>query len=81
MDLRYSLPLQNTQTCNVQPGISDLGIDNALLIAPGEPERSVLLTRMQIRGTNQMPPLGTHLVDEAAVGLIGEWIAGLDGCE
>lgn len=81
MDLRYLTSLQHTKTCNVQPTISDMGIGNALLIAPGEPERSVLLARMQVRGTNQMPPLGSHLVDANAVALISSWIDGLSACE
>jgi hypothetical protein len=61
--------------------VDDLGIANARLIAPGEPERSVLLARMKVRDGNQMPPLASHLVDEAAVQVISDWIANLAGCE
>ena len=48
---------------------------DAPLIAPGESKRSVLLARMRSRNPNtQMPPLGTQLVDTAAVALIERWI-------
>lgn len=52
-------------------------INNPLLVAPGEPERSVLLHRLAHRGekSGQMPQIGTNVVDEAAVKLFREWIA------
>lgn len=81
LDLRYSTVLAATHSCNVQPTAGDLGINNARIIAAGEPERSVLLARMKVRGLNQMPPLASHLVDQAAVDVIAVWIGGLTGCE
>ena len=50
------------------------GIKDALLVAPGDPSRSVLLHRMAIRGSGQMPQLGTAIVDQRAVKLLAEWI-------
>ena len=44
-------------------------------IVPGDAARSVLLHRVSSRDpVAQMPPLGTQLVDEAAVQLIATWI-------
>lgn len=44
-------------------------------IAPGRPEASVLFERVSSRvPAVQMPPLGTQVVDEAAVGLLRTWI-------
>jgi uncharacterized repeat protein (TIGR03806 family) len=80
LDLRYSTALSATQACNAQPAAGDLGINNARILAPGEPERSVLLARMKVRDVNQMPPLASHLVDQAAVDVIAAWIGGLAGC-
>ncbi|WP_062059704.1 PQQ-dependent sugar dehydrogenase [Cellvibrio sp. OA-2007] len=80
LDLRFSTTLSSTFTCNMQPVAGDLGISNARIIAPGEPERSVLLARMKARDDNQMPPLGSHLVDQAAVDVIAAWIGGLENC-
>lgn len=80
LDLRYSTAWSSTQACNVQPVAGDLGISNARIIAPGEPERSVLLARMKVRDANQMPPLASHVVDQAAVDVITGWIAGMASC-
>lgn len=81
LDLRFATTLPATNACDIQPGSGDLGIANARIIAPGEPDRSVLLARMKVRDENQMPPLASHLVDDAAVTLITEWIANLEGCK
>lgn len=44
-------------------------------VAPGRPDLSTLLARMRSRRpTSQMPPLGTVVVDEAAVALLTKWI-------
>ncbi|WP_242356959.1 MULTISPECIES: hypothetical protein [Anaeromyxobacter] len=44
-------------------------------IRPGDPDRSVLLARMASRDPLlQMPPLGTHAVDGAAVALVSRFI-------
>ena len=55
------------------------GVEGSLLrIAPGVPGRSALLHRLSSRSpVDQMPPIGTHLVDEDGVRLITDWIAGL----
>ena len=43
-------------------------------IAPGHPERSVLLHRMSHRKEGAMPPLATSMVDREAVEILREWI-------
>lgn len=80
LDLHFTAAFSNTNTCNVVPTSGNVGITNAMLIAPGEPERSVLLARMKLRDDNQMPPLGTHQVDVAAVQVVSDWIASLKSC-
>jgi hypothetical protein len=48
------------------------------IIAPGAPEQSALLYRDEQRGTNlQMPPLATHVVDDAGLTTLREWVASL----
>jgi uncharacterized repeat protein (TIGR03806 family) len=81
LDLRFNTSFANTHACNQSPVAGNLGINNAMLIAPGEPLRSVLLARMKIRDANQMPPIASRVVDEQAVQVIGDWISGLGGCE
>jgi putative heme-binding domain-containing protein len=48
-----------------------------MLLAPGDPDRSVLVHRLARRGRSQMPPLVTRRVDSIAVELMRTWIAGL----
>lgn len=80
MDLRYSTPLANTNTCDVAPGLGNLGIANARLIAPGAADRSVITARMNLRDTaNAMPPIGAR-VDTDGLQLIREWINSLSSC-
>ena len=59
---------------DARPVHTTFGIAEARLIAPGAPERSLLLDRMQRRGHGQMPPIGTNQIDRPAVELIREWI-------
>lgn len=48
----------------------------ALLVVPGEPQRSLLHARMRTRNPRvQMPPLGTRAIDEEGVALVARWIA------
>ena len=60
-----------------RPQHDTFGMTNAMLVAPGEPDRSVLIYRLTHRGRGQMPPLMTTRVDERAVALFREWIAGM----
>jgi mono/diheme cytochrome c family protein len=47
----------------------------ATRVVPGRPDRSVLAFRMASRNPiAQMPPLGTHFVDDEGVALIRRWI-------
>jgi uncharacterized repeat protein (TIGR03806 family) len=80
MDLRYSTALTNTNACDVAPGLGDLGITNARLIAPGAAARSVLVARMSRRDANGMPPVGSAQVDTAGAALLTEWVNSLASC-
>ncbi|MGE3667252.1 MAG: PQQ-dependent sugar dehydrogenase, partial [Steroidobacteraceae bacterium] len=81
MDLRYTTALAATNTCNAPPQSGDLGLPNARIVAPGAPGSSVLLERIDQRGTGvTMPPLASGLVDDQGVQLITDWINSLAGC-
>lgn len=56
------------------PVHTNFGIENARIVAPGSPERSLVVERMGRRGRGQMPPLASAVVDQRAVDLIREWI-------
>ena len=51
------------------------GIPDAKLVAPGNPGRSLLIHRPAVRGTGQMPPLGTLKPDPDGVALLAKWIS------
>ena len=77
MDLEISAEPGKALIVDAAPVHTKFGIDDARIVAPGQPERSVLLHRLQQRGRGQMPPLATSLVDTQAVELLREWISEL----
>jgi uncharacterized repeat protein (TIGR03806 family) len=74
MDLRFETLIENTHAFNVFPTSGNLGIPQARRIAPRSRKRSVLWHRLKLVDLNRMPPLGTSLVDETAVRIIGDWL-------
>jgi uncharacterized repeat protein (TIGR03806 family) len=78
MQLEFSTALDKMKIVDVPPYHDRFGLADARLIAPGHPERSVLLHRVAMRGRGQMPQLATTLVDRQAVEMLTEWIKGLD---
>jgi hypothetical protein len=59
------------------PMHSAFGMEGARVIAPGEPAKSVVLLRTAMRGSGQMPPLGSLRADPEWSALLVEWISGL----
>lgn len=74
MQLDVATVFEKTRLFNVRPIHDTYGLPDARLIAPGSPERSVLLHRMSHRNRGHMPPLATSIVDRDAVKLIREWV-------
>jgi uncharacterized repeat protein (TIGR03806 family) len=74
MELTFATPLEKTKLIDVTPQHDHYGIKDAKLIAPGDPQRSVLLERMKRHGNGRMPPLSVSLTDEPAAQLIAAWI-------
>jgi len=81
LDLRWRVSLSETGACDTPPTEGGLGLSDARLIAPGAPERSVLLQRMLSTDANRMPPLATSKVHAEGTALIEAWITGLEVCE
>jgi hypothetical protein len=79
MELEFTTATDKMRLVDVPPVHQRFGINDARLVAPGHPQRSVLLHRVSQRGPNSggMPQVGTNLVDEAAVQMLREWISGL----
>jgi glucose/arabinose dehydrogenase len=77
MELEFATALNKMRVLDVKPVHHTFGLPDARLVAPGHPERSVLLHRMSHRGEGHMPPLGTNLVDSEAVEMLRDWIRSL----
>ena len=77
MELGSATPRDDMKLLAARPQHDTFGISDAMLVAPGEPDRSVLLHRLTRRGKGQMPPLVSTRVDERAVSLMRDWIASL----
>ena len=74
IQLEYAVELDKMKLIDALPVHDKFGLDEARLVSPGHPERSVLLHRMSKRGRGQMPQLATTLVDHAAVEMMTQWI-------
>lgn len=77
IDLRRERSLKDTRTIDQPPLLGHFEIDDARLIAPGAPQRSVLLYRMAKTGSGRMPHIASDVVDDRGVALIGSWIAAM----
>jgi hypothetical protein len=74
MDLDFFADKDKIKILDEKPNHHTFGFKDAKIIAPGDPERSVLLHRISIVGTGQMPQISRNLVDKQAVELFTEWI-------
>jgi putative heme-binding domain-containing protein len=74
--LRRELPFEKLNT-NKGTGIGTFGMQDAKIIVPGDPYRSVLMYRMSKLGYARMPYIGSRVVDGFGVGLIENWILSL----
>jgi hypothetical protein len=74
IDLEFTTPRDKMRLVGARPQHQTFDIADALVITPGNAEKSVLYQRVSRRGPGQMPPLATSLVDRAAVDLLREWI-------
>jgi len=75
--LRWTTKTDQMRLIGVAPLHDKFGLTDALLVAPGAPERSILMQRVLRLGQGGMPPLAKTLVDEPAVKMLGEWIRGV----
>jgi uncharacterized repeat protein (TIGR03806 family) len=77
MELEVTTPADKMRALGERPLHQTFDLPDARLVAPGRPERSVLLHRAMTRGPGQMPPLASRRPDEAGVRLLREWIESL----
>jgi len=74
MQLDFPTKLKEMNLIGARPQHDTFGIADAMLIAPGAAERSILFQRLSRRGRGQMPPVAVPFLDERAIVLFREWI-------
>jgi uncharacterized repeat protein (TIGR03806 family) len=80
-DFRFSTPLAATMACNAEPLRDNLGAGpEARIIAPGNPDKSMVIKRMLDLGMARMPLVASLAVDQGGVGLLSDWIRSLATC-
>lgn len=79
LDLRIDTPLAKTGLCR-EPQAGTFDLANARIVAPGDPARSVLVSRMRTLDERRMPKLASRVVDEAGVAAVEAWIRSLVTC-
>jgi putative heme-binding domain-containing protein len=77
MELGLATPLEKMSVIGARPQHDTFGIDNAMLVFPGDPKRSIIYERLSRRGRGQMPPLVVATTDNNAVALFREWISSM----
>ncbi|MBI3851627.1 MAG: PQQ-dependent sugar dehydrogenase [Verrucomicrobia bacterium] len=77
MFLHYDKPPGEWRALDEKPTRGDSGLIGARIIAPGDPFRSVLVYRISTEGAGHMPHIGSRLVDERGMRLVGDWIRSL----
>ena len=77
MQLEITQARDQMQLIGARPVHDTFGLQNAMLVAPGDPAKSVLLKRLGTRGSGQMPPLVSRQVDLRALELMQAWISSM----
>jgi uncharacterized repeat protein (TIGR03806 family) len=75
--LLATLDLKDMGIVNVKPAHGAFDIKDAKLIAPGEPDRSIILFRMKKTGLGRMPHVASSIVDDVGVSVVRDWIKGM----
>ena len=78
INARWNVPLDKMGLLGARPSQGDFGVPEAWLVAPGHPERSILLMRMAKLGSGHMPRVGSGNPDIGMVRKLRDWIYHLD---
>ena len=77
LELHFNKKGKDARIYDAKPRHITFNIKNPRLIAPGAPDRSLILYRVGHRGKGQMPPLATREPDRRALKLLRDWVNGL----
>lgn len=75
-DARYATPMWEQGLMNARVAQS-LDVRDPRVVAPGDSERSMLLSRISRLDRFKMPPEGRNVIDATAVEVVRAWIDGL----
>src|SRR6185312_1665901 len=76
-DVRKELSPNKLNLIDAKPILGSFGIDDARLVCPSDPDRSVVIYRTSKLGRGRMPHIGSDAVDVRGTTLLREWIASL----
>jgi len=76
-DGRFSTPIDMQQLIGAAP-VEALGITGAKVLAPQNPDSSILFKRLSATDGTAMPPLARSIVDASAVSVFTAWVAGMN---
>lgn len=79
-DFRMGVPLDEAGYCDITPEEGDLGLDDPRILAPGDPDRSVLWLRMRAFDATRMPSALSTELDTDGLELLNDWISGREDC-
>lgn len=81
LDMRYDIAFKDTHLCGSTPLKGDVGVANAKNLTPGQPMQSTAWLRMGAKpNKGRMPQIGTVVVDELGLKLMGDWISSVTEC-
>lgn len=72
-DARLTTPLSSAGIVHGQ--LFNSPDPNTRVIVPGRPDRSEMLKRISTLGAGRMPPIGSTVLDQAAIDLLTQWIS------
>ncbi len=78
-ELKYEAALDQGRVFGARPTLGPFGIQDAAVIAPGDPYHSVMYYRMSKLGRGHMPHLGSEVIDDRGLRLMHDWISQLPG--
>jgi len=73
----YDQRIESSRAYDALPVRGGFDLLGARVIAPGEPDRSTLVYRINTEGSGHMPHVGSRLADDAGARLIRDWIRSL----
>jgi len=76
-EVQWGLKTDQMKILNVPPGHGSFGVADACIVKPGDPDKSLLYTRMIRTDGGRMPKAGSSVIDAAGSKLIRDWIGGM----